>query len=595
MPRNLLVVDDSPTIWEAVRCALTGEDWVVTAVATRTEALEAIRRSLPDVVLCDVALGEEDGYQVCRALRAEAAGAALPVILMGGTVSENLASGAGAVAVFAKPFQSDELLDVLHTALEKAPMSPEEEPLPLELTSYPGLATAAPAAAPVPDEVEIIDLSEGEDLPDVEFLEDLEPLPAGLKAEALDLGSLGEARGAEASAAGRLGRQGLGSAGPVELDLLDLEVQPEPAHAPGATQPAAESSLLPELDLLSLEEPEVPEAPSMAPEPEDLLEDIDLEGWAEEDLSAAPEGTPGPQASAPHLEGRPGAPAPAGSFDFGLEDLEPLPEEGATATPGGFAPAVEGVARPEETKGPWEEALAALGEVEPERPVPAFSLEIQEPAAAGEGPEPAGQGAQVPLWVEEPKEPEEAWAPSEPRERAESLAWEEPSDARGSVAGREREALFLGEPAAVSPEPVEVLAELRGRDDEAETWGVEPADVAGGPWIEEPSLSLAEGRWEERAEERVEGEAWAELRPAPGAEAAWDRMALEPETVATRVAADAGEAVRRALLESLSPEKLTPLVAATVERVVWEVVPQLAERLIREAIAKLQGEPPQGA
>ncbi|MEW6486815.1 MAG: response regulator, partial [Thermodesulfobacteriota bacterium] len=356
MPRNLLVVDDSPTIWEAVRCALTGEDWAVTAVATRAQALEAIRRSLPDVVLCDVALGQEDGYQVCRALRVEAAGAWLPVILMGGTVSENLASGAGAVGVFAKPFQSDELLDVLQTALEKAPMAPEEEELlSFEPVVDPGLgAEAAPSPVGSADEVEIIDLSEGEDLPDVEFLEDLEPLSAPFPAAApgpreplsfsdgpLDLDALAEDVGPETPAARGLGREELGGAGPVEFDLSDFETQPEPDRAPGAPRPAGEGSLLPELDLLRLEEPEASGAPSVEPEPEDLLEDIDLEGWAEEDLPAAPEVAPLPRAAAVQAEDRAGAPTPAGSFDFdfGLEDLEPLPSEGAAEPAAGLAPA----------------------------------------------------------------------------------------------------------------------------------------------------------------------------------------------------------------------------------------------------------------
>lgn len=615
MPRNLLVVDDSPTIGEAVRCALTGEEWVVTAVATRAEALEEIRRNLPDVVLCDVALGEEDGYQVCRALRAEAVGASLPIILMGGTVSENLASGAGAVAVFAKPFQSDELLDVLQTALEKAPMAPEEELLSFEPTAYTGRgAEAAPAPVAGADEVEIIDLSEGEDLPDVEFLEDLEPLsaplPAGepgpreplsLAGGALDLDVLGEEEWREAPVALGLDREELGGAGPVEFDLSDFETQPEPDRAPEFPRPAGEGSLLPELDLLSLEEPESPRAPSAVAEPEDLLEDIDLEGWAEEDLPAAPEEAPLPRGDAPEPEDRAGAPAQAGSFDFGLEDLEPLPSEGAAPSEA-LAPAVAEFALREETEEPWEEAPAAEREKEPEGSAPVFSLEIEQPAAAGafvaaaEEPQPSGEGTPASLWADEP---EEAWAPSEPRELGEAPAWEVTAAAGRARSGLELKGLFPEKPAAAPTEPIELLAETRARDDERETWGVEPAEVAGGPWSEEPSLSFAEGRWEERveerAEERVEGGAWAEPQPAPPAEAAWDRVTLEPEDVATRVAADAGEAVRRALLESLSPDKLTPLVAATVERVVWEVVPQLAERLIREAIEKLQGEPPDEA
>lgn len=506
MPRNLLVVDDSPTIWEAVRCALTGEDWVVTAVASGAEALEAIRRSVPDVVLCDVALGEEDGYQVCRALRAQAAGSSLPVILMGGTVSETLASAAGAVGVLAKPFQSDELLDVLQTALEMVPMAPDEggdaEHLAFEPTAHPGpRVEAATATAAAADEVEIIDLSEGEDLPDVEFLEDLEPLeplsapvragepgrrePLPFSDDGLDLGVPGAEAVPEGPSARGLGGSAFEGAGLVELDLSDFETQPAPDRAPAGRPPAGEGSLPPELDPLRLEEPEAPGAQPLKSETADLLEDIDLEGWAEEDLPAAPQ-----------PEDLRGAAAPHDSFDLGLEDLEPLPAEGTAAPTQDLAPAAEGFAPVEQTRESWEDAPAGGRREESEQPLPAFDLAVERSAAPGEGPEPSDAASRAALGDDRPQEPDEAWA---------------------------------------------------------------------------------------------------EPQPASPAAPAWDRVALEPQDAAAHVAAGAADAVRRALLESLSPDKLTPLVAATVERVVWEVVPQLAERLIREAIAKLQSEPPDEA
>lgn len=602
MPRNLLVVDDSPTIGEAVRCALTGEEWAVTAVATRAQALEAIRRNLPDVVLCDVALGEEDGYQVCRALRAEAAGAALPIVLMGGTVSENLASGAGAVAVLAKPFQSDELLDVLQTTLEQAPLAAgEEEFLSLEPapSAGPGAETLPAGVAGV-DEVEIIDLSEGDDLPDVEFLDDLEPLPAPLRdtkidegqrlplsAGELDFGPLGDEEKPEAIAARSLGRDEIGGAGPVEFDLSDFETEPEPVRNLGAPRSAAEAPLLPELELLPLEEPDTPGAPYLEPEPGELLEDIDLEGWAEEDLPAAREGAPPFPGLAPEPAARPEAPPQAGAFEFGLEDLEPLALEAGEAPGEALASASGTFELREEMQESWGEEPDAGRAGEAEQPPPLFAPELGQYAAAGvfapepAGAEPSGEGAPAPLWSEEP---EDDWESSELLELAEPPGVADAGAYGGAAPGWALEGLSLEEPAAGPVEPLELLGETPARQDEREIWGAEPSGPSAIPCSEEPFPAPAE--------ERAEGEAWAEPPPTPPSGLPWDRSALEPEPLATQVAAGAGEAVRRALLESLSPDKLTPLVAATVERVVWEVVPQLAERLIREAIEKLQSEPP---
>ncbi|MBI5014895.1 MAG: response regulator [Deltaproteobacteria bacterium] len=85
----------------------------------------------------------------------------------------------------------------------------------------------------------------------------------------------------------------------------------------------------------------------------------------------------------------------------------------------------------------------------------------------------------------------------------------------------------------------------------------------------------------------VEGPSSYGLPPkAPTAEAAPPHEgALPPGTEDT---------VRAALAHTLSLEALTPTVERIVERVVWEVVPRLAERLIREAIEKLRTEPPEG-
>jgi hypothetical protein len=82
------------------------------------------------------------------------------------------------------------------------------------------------------------------------------------------------------------------------------------------------------------------------------------------------------------------------------------------------------------------------------------------------------------------------------------------------------------------------------------------------------------------------------MQAEPGATAATPAIAASAEALAHDMTATAESAVREALAAGLSVEKLTPIVEAVVERVVWEVVPQLAERLIREAIEKIQTQDP---
>jgi hypothetical protein len=86
------------------------------------------------------------------------------------------------------------------------------------------------------------------------------------------------------------------------------------------------------------------------------------------------------------------------------------------------------------------------------------------------------------------------------------------------------------------------------------------------------------------------GSSSAELAGEPGD--AWEDTI--PEPLPRVVVASAEKAIREALESSLSAERLAPIMEAVVERVVWEVVPGLAERLIQEAIDKLRKEQPPG-
>ena len=69
MPLRCLIVDDSDTFLRAARVLLEGEDVTVAGVASDSaEALRQARALRPDVILVDVGLGEESGFDLARAL-----------------------------------------------------------------------------------------------------------------------------------------------------------------------------------------------------------------------------------------------------------------------------------------------------------------------------------------------------------------------------------------------------------------------------------------------------------------------------------------------------------------------------------------------
>ena len=115
-PRRVLVVDDDHDAVEslALLLALSGHETVMAY-----DGFEAVRLATayrPDVVLLDLGLPRMSGYEVCRAIRAEAWGRDIPVIALTGWGHDNarsLTSDAGFTAHLLKPVDFLTLTEML--------------------------------------------------------------------------------------------------------------------------------------------------------------------------------------------------------------------------------------------------------------------------------------------------------------------------------------------------------------------------------------------------------------------------------------------------------------------------------------------------
>lgn len=76
-----LVVDDSLTEREILSSCLEQEGISVATAKDGEEALQKINLNKPDVIILDVVLPGRSGFEICRALKAEAETSDIPVIL----------------------------------------------------------------------------------------------------------------------------------------------------------------------------------------------------------------------------------------------------------------------------------------------------------------------------------------------------------------------------------------------------------------------------------------------------------------------------------------------------------------------------------
>ena len=107
--RPILVVDDDPTILATVSEALDMEGFPVVTATNGAEALVAVDRDPPSMVLLDMRMPVLDGWGFMRAIRER--GLNLTVVVMTAAAdARRWGREIGAQGVLAKPFELDELV-----------------------------------------------------------------------------------------------------------------------------------------------------------------------------------------------------------------------------------------------------------------------------------------------------------------------------------------------------------------------------------------------------------------------------------------------------------------------------------------------------
>ena len=124
---RILIVEDHPTMREAMRLVLEGEGFAIDEAADGQRALEMVRADPPDLVFLDMNIPGSSGAEVLTEVRADPATAAVRVIIVtaDGEEGRERAIAMGADEYFTKPFSPITLLRTVERVLSAPPREPE--------------------------------------------------------------------------------------------------------------------------------------------------------------------------------------------------------------------------------------------------------------------------------------------------------------------------------------------------------------------------------------------------------------------------------------------------------------------------------------
>jgi len=117
---EILVVDDYIVQQRVLRQVLSSVGYQVIVASDGTEALEYLAQSPVSLVILDIALPDLDGIEVLLRIRADAALANLPVVMLTASGSDDVkiaARRAGATAFLSKPASSHEVIRMVQSLI----------------------------------------------------------------------------------------------------------------------------------------------------------------------------------------------------------------------------------------------------------------------------------------------------------------------------------------------------------------------------------------------------------------------------------------------------------------------------------------------
>jgi len=123
MGQHILIVDDEPSIVISLEFLMRREGFEVSVATDGEEALQALARRTPDLVILDIMLPKLNGFEVCQRIRADARWLGIKVLMLTAKGRETEVAkglGVGADAYVTKPFSTRDLVAQVKRLLGQA-------------------------------------------------------------------------------------------------------------------------------------------------------------------------------------------------------------------------------------------------------------------------------------------------------------------------------------------------------------------------------------------------------------------------------------------------------------------------------------------
>ncbi|WP_166333485.1 response regulator [Sphingobacterium chungjuense] len=121
--KRILVVDDNEGILDVVGIILEAEGYDVQKLIEPDQVLSLTSDDLPDLILLDIWMSGADGRVICKALKDRPHTRHVPIILMSANKDiAEIADNAGADGYLAKPFEMQDLIEIVKRYSDKQVM-----------------------------------------------------------------------------------------------------------------------------------------------------------------------------------------------------------------------------------------------------------------------------------------------------------------------------------------------------------------------------------------------------------------------------------------------------------------------------------------